>query len=377
MEDTMTNQSKLAMAKMNLLNLAEFLKNVSEACRINGVSRQHFYDIKKAYEEGGLEALKEKTRRKPNLKNRIAPEIEKEVVTIAVEQPAYGQVRASNELRQKGVLVSPGGVRSIWVRHGLETFKKRLTRLEEKSAREGIVFTEAQLVALERVKKEKESDPEEIETHHPGYLISQDTFYVGYIKGVGRIYQQSVVDTYSSVGFAKLYDTKVPVTAADCLNDRVLPFFESHDVKVHRVLTDRGTEYCGRDDKHPFEIYLALNEIEHSRTKARHPQTNGICERFHQTCLSEFYKVAFRKKVYRTLEELQKDLDDFMTEYNESRTHQGKRCQGRTPMKTFLDGLPLVREKQIEPPPEPARMGSQNSSETARAAAAPSKIKPV
>ncbi|MHC5040144.1 MAG: IS481 family transposase [Planctomycetota bacterium] len=373
----MTNQSKLAMAKMNLLNLAEFLKNVSEACRINGVSRQHFYDIKKAYEEGGLEALKEKTRRKPNLKNRIAPEIEKEVVTIAVEQPAYGQVRASNELRQKGVLVSPGGVRSIWVRHGLETFKKRLTRLEEKSAREGIVFTEAQLVALERVKKEKESDPEEIETHHPGYLISQDTFYVGYIKGVGRIYQQSVVDTYSSVGFAKLYDTKVPVTAADCLNDRVLPFFESHDVKVHRVLTDRGTEYCGRDDKHPFEIYLALNEIEHSRTKARHPQTNGICERFHQTCLSEFYKVAFRKKVYRTLEELQKDLDDFMTEYNESRTHQGKRCQGRTPMKTFLDGLPLVREKQIEPPPEPARMGSQNSSETARAAAAPSKIKPV
>jgi len=144
----------------------------------------------------------------------VAPEIEAAVVRPAEEYPAYGQLRAANELRKSGVLISPCGVRSIWLRHGLETFKKRLMRLEERAA-QGIVYTDAQLVALEQAKREKETDPEEIETHHPGYLVAQDTLYVGYLKGVGRIYQQTVIDTYSSVAFAKVYDNKTPVTAAD------------------------------------------------------------------------------------------------------------------------------------------------------------------
>jgi transposase InsO family protein len=273
----MTQQQKLIRAKMSLLELAEYLKNVSEACRVMGVSRQHFYDIKQAYEQGGIEALKEKSRRHPNLKNRVAPEIELEVVRLAEEYPAYGQLRASNELMRQGIMVSSSGVRSIWQRHDLETFKKRLKHLEQKAAKEGIVFTEAQLVALERAQKEKEIDPDEIETHHPGYLASQDTMYVGYLKGVGRIYQQTVIDTYSSVGFAKLYETKAPVTAADCLNDQALPFFENHGIQILRILTDRGTEYCGRDDIHPYQLFLGLNDIEHTKTKTRHPQTNGIC----------------------------------------------------------------------------------------------------
>lgn len=151
-----------------------------------------------------------------------------------------------------------------------------------------LVYTEAQLSALETAKRQRETDPEEIETEHSGYLLGQDTFYVGYLKGVGRIYQQTVIDTYSSVGFAKLYTAKVPVTAADSLNDRVLPFFEDHHVPILTVLTDRGTEFCGRLDKHPYELYLQLNDIEHRKTKAKSPQTNGICERFHQTVLNEF-----------------------------------------------------------------------------------------
>ncbi len=228
----MTTQDKIARAKLSILELAEYLKNVSQACRINGVSRQHFYDIKKAYEEHGLEGLKDKSRRKPCIKNRVAPEIEAAVIKMAFEYPAYGQARAANELRKEGILVSSGGVRSIWIRHDLETFKKRLASLEERAAKEGIVYTEAQLTALETAKRSRESHPDEIETQHSGYLISQDTFYVGYLKGVGRIYQQTVVDTYSSVAFAKLYTAKIPVTAADTLNDRVLPFFEEHNVPV-------------------------------------------------------------------------------------------------------------------------------------------------
>jgi len=343
----MTTQEKLIKGKMSILELAEYLKNVSEACRVSGVSRQHFYNIKKAYEEGGIEALREKNWRRPNAKNRVAPEVEEEVLQMALEQPAYGQVRAANELAKKGILISPGGVRSVWVRHELETMKLRLKKLEEKSAKEGIVFTEAQVVALEKAKREKESDPESIETHHPGYLVSQDTMYVGYLKGVGRIYQQTVIDTYSSVAQAKLYTSKVPVTAADALNDRALPFFEDQGVKILRMLTDRGTEYCGRLDTHPYQVFLQLHEIEHTKTKARHPQTNGICERFHKTVLYEFYQVAFRRKLYKTLEEIQADLDEFMHGYNHERTHQGKRCQGRTPMQTFIDGKEVAREKMI------------------------------
>src|SRR5512143_1538865 len=344
----MTTQEKLIRRKQSLLELAEYLQNVSQACKINGVSRQHFYDIRKAYEEQGLDGLKEKTRRKPCVKNRVAPEVEEAVLNMAYEYPAYGQTRAANELRKQGVLVSSGGVRSIWLRHGLERFKKRLNVLEEKAAQEGIVYTEAQLIALEAAKRERESHPDEIETEHPGYLLSQDTFYVGYLKGVGRIYQQTVIDTYSSVAFAKVYTAKVPVTAADVLNDRVLPFFEEHQIPVLRILTDRGTDFSGALDKHPYELYLELNEIEHTKTKAKSPQTNGICERVHQTILNEFYRVTFRKKVYSDLEILQSDLDGYMNGYNSTRTHQGKRCQGRTPMETFLEGKKFFEEKNLK-----------------------------
>jgi transposase InsO family protein len=344
----MTTQQKLIKQKLSLLELGDFLHNVSDACRIHGCSRQHFYDIKKAYLSQGIDGLKEKSRRKPNHKNRVAPEIEESVLLMAYEYPAYGQLRVSNELRKRGVLISSGGIRSIWLRHGLETFRKRLKALEEKAAKEGIVYTEEQLRVLEQARKERETVPDEIETHHPGYLLAQDTFYVGYIKGVGRIYQQTVVDTYSSVAFAKLYTAKVPLTAADTLNDRVLPFFDEQGVDILRILTDRGTEFCGRLDKHPYQLYLQLHEIEHTRTKARHPQTNGICERFHKTILDEFYKTVFRKQIFDNIDDLQLELDKWIDFYNRERTHQGKRCQGKTPMQTFSDGMELANKANLE-----------------------------
>ena len=207
---------------------------------------------------------------------------------------------------------------------------------------------------LENARRERETVPDEMETHHPGYLLAQDTFYVGYIKGVGRIYQQTVIDTYSAVAFAKLYTAKVPLTAADTLNDQVLPFFEEQEVDILRILTDRGTEYCGRLDKHPYQLYLQLNEIEHTRTKARHPQTNGICERFHKTVLDEFYKPIFRRKIFSDTVDLQIELDRWMKFYNEERTHQGKRCQGRTPMATLTDGLELARKANLTAEEKPA-----------------------
>ena len=237
-------------------------------------------------------------------------------------------------------------MRSIWLRHDLANFKTRLKALEAKVAEEGGILTEAQVQALEKKKLDDEACGE-IDTAHPGFLGSQDTFYVGTLKGVGRVYQQTYVDTYSKVAHAKLYSTKTPITVADLLNDRVLPFHEEHDLPVLRILTDRGTEYCGRVDKHDFQLFLAINDIDHTKTKVKSPQTNGICERFHKTILQEFYQVAFRKKVFETIEALQADLDEWLHHYNYERTHQGKMCCGRTPVETMIDGKEIWREKFV------------------------------
>ena len=340
-----TNE-KIIKHKVGLLNLAEELGNVSKACQVMGLSRDTFYRYKAAVEEGGVDALFEANRRKPNHKNRVEPEVEQAVKDYALDFPAHGQVRASNELRKLGIFVSPTGVRGIWLRHELANFKDRLKALEAKVAAEGIVLTEAQVQALEKKKLDDEACGE-IETAHPGYLGSQDTFYVGTLKGVGRIYQQTFVDTYSKVAFAKLYTTKTPITAADMLNDRVLPFFDQYKLPMLRILTDRGTEYCGKADRHDYQLYLALNDIEHTRTRVKSPQTNGICERFHKTILQEFYQVTFRKKIYTDMESLQKDLDEWLVYYNNERTHQGKMCCGRTPMETLVDGKKIWQEKLL------------------------------
>jgi transposase InsO family protein len=344
----MTTQEKLIRNKLGLLELADYLGNVSHACKTLGYSRDTFYRVKEAYEHGGEEALKEISRRKPNLKNRVSAEVEDAVLNMAIEFPAFGQKRVSNELRKVGVMISDGGVRSIWLRHNLETFKKRLKALEEKSASEGLILTESQLAALESAKLEKEAHGE-LETLHPGYLGAQDTFYVGHIKGVGRIYQQTFIDTYSKVAICKLHTAKNGLTAADMMNDRVVPFFDGLGIALLRMLTDRGSEYCGRPDKHEYQLILALNDIDHTRTKAKSPQTNGICERFHKTILNEFYQVAFRKKLYTSLEELQNDLDEWIEYYNKQRTHQGKICEGRTPWQTMLESIHLAKEKDLQP----------------------------
>ncbi|WP_282610543.1 IS481 family transposase [Pelagibius sp. Alg239-R121] len=276
------NNQKVIRHKVGLLNLAEELGNVSRACQVMGLSRDTFYRYRDAVEEGGVEALLERTRRVPNPRNRVDIEIENAVIDYALEYPAHGQVRVSNELRKLGVFVSPSGVRSIWLRNDLANFKKRLKALKAKVAQ------------------------------------------------------------------AKLYKTKTPITAADMLNDKVLAFYEQHDLPVLRILTDRGTEYCGRADRHDYQLFLAINDIEHNKTKVKSPQTNGICERFHKTILQEFYQVTFRRKIYETIEQLQNDLDEWIDYYNNDRTHQGKICEGRTPMQTLVEGKTVWKEKFVD-----------------------------
>lgn len=342
----MTAQEKIIKPKLGLLNLAKELGNVSQACHVMGYSRDTFYRFKALYEQGGEAALQEISRKKPIIANRVPPEVEQAVIDLAIENPALGQLRASNELKKRGVLISSSGVRSVWLRNDLENIKKRLKALEAKSAQDGLVLTEAQLAALETMKSQRQAKGE-IETLHPGYLGSQDTYYVGTMKGVGKIYQQTFIDTYARVAHAKLYKEKSAITAADLLNDRVLPFYEAQGISLQRMLTDRGTEYCGKPENHAYQLYLGIEDIDHTRTKVRSPQTNGICERFHRTMKQEFYDIAFRKKIYSSIDELQTEVDHWLQQYNNHRPHSGKHCYGKTPMQTFHDGKHIAWEKNI------------------------------
>lgn len=328
----MTAMKKLAQKRLTLLQLAEKLGNVAKACRMHKVSRSQFYEYKRAFQEYGLSGLIDKPPIPGPHPNEISEEMRKRIIDMSLGYPTAGQQRIADQLRLEGISVSPGTVRNVWMKEGMETRYKRLLLLEEKAAAEGFELTEEHIRLLEK------ANPcfceRHVESEYPGQLLSQDTFYVGRLKGVGRIYLQAVVDTYGSFGFGKLYTSKRPETAVDILYDMVLPFYEECQLKIEALLTDNGTEYKGRPMIHLYEIFLDFNDIEHRTTKVGNPRTNGFVERFNRTVLDEFFRKAFREKFYESLEALQDDLDVWLNYYNHERPHRGYRNMGRRPIET-------------------------------------------
>jgi len=343
----MDTREKLIKARLGLLALAEQLQNVRQACKAAGISRSHYYEIQQAYEKYGPEGLAPQPRRRPRMPNQTPPELERQILEMTTQFPTYSYVRIAGQLRLTGVGVSAAAVRAVWQRHGLTLRIQRLLWLEQKTAAAGGVLTEA-MIRLLRKHRGRTVDPEQhVEAPYPGYLLCQDTYFVGTIKGVGKIYSQSVVAAHCSLGFARLYLSKAPITAADTLHSHVLPFYEEHGVAVEHLLTDNGREFCGRELHHPFELYLASSQVRHRRTEVRSPETNGFCERFHRTLQEEFFAVSFRKTFYESVDQLQADLDRYLEFYNRERAHQGYRTQGRTPYQAFLDGVKQMQEKSL------------------------------
>lgn len=342
----MTAEKKIAQKRLTLLQVAERIRNVSEACRRHSISRSQFYEYKRAFQERGFDGLMDRPPIPKSFPNETPVDVKEKVIALSLKHPAWGQVRLSDQLRLEGIFVSPGTVRNIWIKEDLVTRYKRLLRLEEEKNGRDIDLTEEQILFLEKANpcfRERK-----VESLYPGYLLSQDTFHVGRIKGVGRIWLQAVVDTYGSFAFGKLYTSKLPETAVDVLYDRVLPFYESQGLKIEHVLTDNGREYCGRPMIHPYEIFLELNDIEHRRTKVARPRTNGFVERFNRTVLDEFFRETFREKFYTSVEELQEDLDRWLHSYNYERPHRGYRNMGRRPIETIEVGKVIKEQETLK-----------------------------
>lgn len=326
--------TKLARHRLSVLQLAETLGNAAEACRRMKMDRTSFYEYKRRFQTHGLEGLKDLPPIHHSHPATTPPETVEQILDLSLQNPAWGCCRLSAQLKLRGVSVSSPTIQKILIKHGLASKYERLLRLEAKALDQAVELTPAQVAAIEKANpcfKERH-----VESTRPGELLCQDTFYVGVLKGVGKIYLQAVVDTFGSYAFGYLHTGKLPEQAALILHNDVLPQYREWDLPIGAILTDNGREYCGREH-HPYELYLALNDIEHRKTQVRKPQTNGFVERFNKTVLDEFFRPAFRTTFYESVDALQEDLNTWLSFYNEERPHLGYRNRGKRPFDTIKE----------------------------------------
>jgi len=350
---------KLAHRRLSVLELAQELGSVSQACKRAGMDRTSFYEWKRRFQTHGLAGLKDLPPVHKDHPQTTPEETVQKVLALSEENPARGCDFLSDRLALEGVSLSAVTIQNILSRNGRGSRYERLLALERKAVQEGLELTAAQAALIEKANpcfRERH-----VESSRPGELVCQDTFYVGHLKGVGKVYLHSLVDTFGSYAFGFLHTSKQPEAAVALLHNDVLPFYRERQIPVAKVLTDNGREFCGTENTqqtHPYELYLALNDIRHKRTKVRSPRTNGFVERFHRTVLDEFFRQAFRTKLYTSVEELQADLDAWLVYYNQERPHQGYRNMGQRPLDTVNEflSLPDWRERCLTPAkPEPVR----------------------
>lgn len=307
--------------------------SVIDLCKRYNRSRTWFYKWKRRYDLYGKDGLRNVDRSSPSIPNRTPLDIEMKILNFIITYPTYGPQRIANELTRKNVPVKPSAVYNVLKRHNLNTRKQRLEYMRIKN---GIVSTQSDL-ERDRDKSKTRS----LCTKYPGHIVGMDVFYVGTLKGIGRIFQFTAIDTYSSYAWAKLYTDKSAISACDFM---MHVYNTSLDISIQSVLTDNGLEFTThhQSKNHGFERLLQELKINHRLTRVRHPWTNGACERLNRTLLEEFYQVAFRTNIYQSVQQLNDDLNRFIEFYNCQRTHQGKRTQGKVPAELYLLHKTLV-----------------------------------
>ena len=336
----MNAETKIAHQRLSLLELAQNLGNVAEACRQRDVSRTQFYEYKRRFQTHGLAGLKDLPPIHHSHPQTTPVEVVDKLLALSIDSPTRGCNWLHDRLQLEGISVSAPTIQGILNKHSMGSRYDRLLKLEARAVEQEIELTPQQVAWIEKANPAFRE--RHVESRRPGELLSQDTFYVGRLKGVGKVYLHAVVDTFSSYAFGYLHTSKQPEAAALVVHNDVMPFYQAHDLTVGAILTDNGREFCGTET-HPYELYLSLNEIEHRRTKVRSPQTNGFIERFNRTVLDEFFRIVFRTTFYESVETLQADFDAWLVTYNTERPHQGYRNMGRRPIETIMLYLETVK----------------------------------
>ena len=319
---------KLAEQRLSVLELAQALGNVSAACKQRGMSRTQYYENKRRFQTHGIEGLVDLPPVHHTHPATTPAVVEERLLALSLEHPAWGCNRLCDQLKLEGINLSAITIQKILNRNEMGDRYSRWLKLETQHSQRAIELNGEQVAFIE--KHNPAFRERHVESSAPGELLCQDTFFVGTLKGVGKVYLHTVVDAWCSYAFGFLHTSKQPEAAAVVLHNDVLPFYRQQSLPIQAVLTDNGREFCGRDD-HPYELYLALNDIKHRCTQVRRPQTNGFVERFHRTVLDEFFRTAFRTTMYETVEALQTDLDTWLQHYNHLRPHQGYRNLGKRP----------------------------------------------
>ncbi len=324
----MTDDAMLGSLRLRVILRARELDNVSQACRELGISRTTFYKWFRRWLQYGSGGLEPHAKRQPQMPNRVSPVVEQAILDYISVWPTHGPRRIAQQLAQPewgGHLISHWGVYKTLRRRVLHQRARRLRRFELINARATGILTE-----YTRELTEARAGQVEVQAEHPGQLVGVDTFYVGRLKGVGKVWQYTATDVASSYTFCWLSDGNDAQRSAHFL-ELLATHCQDWGVHLQRVLTDNGPEYVG----HAFRDRLLAMGVEQTRIKPARPATNGSVERFHGTVLHEFYRVAFRRHYYRSLPELQSDLAGFLGWYNHRRAHSGKRLRGRTPAAVF------------------------------------------
>lgn len=327
------SEQKVIKHKLSVLELAQALGNVSEACKRRGVSRTQFYEWKRRFQTHGIEGLKDLPPIHKTHPFTTPKEVVEKIKELAIRHPSRGCKYLEHLLSSEGIRVSSVTIQKHLDDMGLGKRYDRWLAIERLAAEGPQKLSGEQVAFIE--KQNPQFRERHVESSCPGELLNQDTFYVGYLKGVGKVYLHAVVDTYCSFAFGFLHINKCPEAAVAVLHNDVLPFYKNYNIKIQNILTDNGSEFKGTEN-HPYELYLELNDIKHRTTQIRKPQTNGFIERFNRTVLDEFFRIKFREKFYETLDELQNDLDEWLEFYNYNRPHQGYRNMGKKPIENIL-----------------------------------------